>query len=544
MEKFLSKTKQVILTKQGGIISSALILSFMLIISRTFGFLRYRILAGFFAKEELDIFFASFRIPDLVFEILITGALTSSFIPIFIKYQKHKDDLNKNISSIINLITLFLLLFMVLLFFALPFLIPFITPGFSAEKNSQIIAYSRILLVTQLPFLVLGNFLTGIGQANKTFVLTAIAPIFYNLAIIASTMIFSSTLALLAPILGVAIGSVLFFMAQIPLLFSSEFQYLFTLRATKGLKDFFSMVVPRVLTTTVAQIDATIDLTLATLLGAGSYTIFYLAQHLQLLPVSVIGIAFGQASLPYLSEMYQEKKIEELQKVVSSSLVNLFFLTVPIMSFFVFARTPLVRLFFGGQKFDWDATVLTAITLSYFSLSLPFHSVYYFITRCFYALLDTKTPFLLGCISILVNTALSIYFILFLKLPVWSLGISFSVSITLNVIFLTYILAKKLGGLDFFFMFEELIKISIAAFGSSFISYYVSKILDGLVFDTTRTINVFFLVLVAGLVFGTLYLLFSWFLNVQEMYLFTRVLMKLKEYHRKIVTLYYSPYES
>ena len=131
------------------------------------------------------------------------------------------------------------------------------------------------------------------------------------------------------------------------------------------------------MTVLVHQVDATIDLTLTSLLGAGSYTVFYLAQHLQLLPVSVIGMAYGQASLPYLSELFQEKKIDQFKKIVADSILSLFFLTIPIASFFIFARTPLVRLFFGGQKFDWAATVQTAVALSYFALSLPVHSIYY-----------------------------------------------------------------------------------------------------------------------------------------------------------------------
>ena len=92
------------LSKQRTIISSTLIVASTIILSRLFGFLRYRVLAGYFGKEELDIF-ASFRIPDIVFELLITGALTTSFVPIFIRYQKNKEDLDINISSIINITT-------------------------------------------------------------------------------------------------------------------------------------------------------------------------------------------------------------------------------------------------------------------------------------------------------------------------------------------------------------------------------------------------------------------------------------------------------
>src|SRR3989344_4302756 len=296
MNKIIDKTRNFIFAKQTSIVSSAMILAAMIIVSRLFGFLRYRILSGYFTKEELDIFLASFRIPDLVFEILITGTLTSSFIPIFIKYQKERKQLDESVSSIINLIFLLMLGFVSVLFLTLDWLIPLITPGFEREKIVTIIYFSRILLIGQLPFLIIGNFLTGIGQANKTFLLSSVAPILYNLAIILSAVILTPSMFLLAPIVGVVAGSILFFLIQLPLLKHSNFRYSMIIKKTEGLVEFTKIVIPRAFTVVVAQIDATIDLILTTLLRAGSYTVFYFAQHLQLLPVSVIGVAFGQAS--------------------------------------------------------------------------------------------------------------------------------------------------------------------------------------------------------------------------------------------------------
>src|SRR3989344_8740954 len=106
MNKIIDRTRQFILAKQTSMFSSAMMLSVMIVVSRLFGFFRYRALSGLFTKEELDLFLASFRIPDLVFELLITGALTSTIIPIFIKYQNDREELSLNISSIVNFILL------------------------------------------------------------------------------------------------------------------------------------------------------------------------------------------------------------------------------------------------------------------------------------------------------------------------------------------------------------------------------------------------------------------------------------------------------
>lgn len=537
MDRFINKTKQIIFAQQGGIFSSALIISGMIVISGIFGFLRYRILAGYFTKEELDIFFAAFRLPDLIFEILITGALTSSFIPVFIKYQKNKAELEQHISSIFNILLIILVVIVLVLYFSMDLLVPFITPGFKGEKLQQVIIFSKILLITQLPFLVAGNFLTGIAQAHKTFLVTSLAPILYNLSVILGTLFFATQFHLLAPILGVSIGAVLFFLIQIPIIITFEIKYRLIIKITDGVKEFFKMIGPRILTVIMTQIDATIDLSLTSLLGSGSYTIFYFAQHLQLLPVSVIGVAFGQASLPYLSEMVEQGKRDELKKIIIESLLNLFFFTVPIMVFFVFARTPLIRVFFGGEKFDWEATVQTAYTLSYFALSLPFHAVYYFLTRCFYALFDSKTPFFISLFTIALNTLLSLYFILVAKLPIWSLAISFSVSVIANSTILFIILAARLKNMDISLFIKEIIKMTLASCLASLPAYYLIKLMDNLLLDTTRTINVFVLLASSALLYFLLYLLLSWLLNIQEMYSISRLFAKAKLFQKKITEI-------
>ncbi|OGK25190.1 hypothetical protein A2954_03610 [Candidatus Roizmanbacteria bacterium RIFCSPLOWO2_01_FULL_37_12] len=538
MNKIISKTRQFIFAKQTSMFSSAMLLAVMIIVSRFFGFFRYRALSGLFTKEELDVFLASFRIPDLVFELLITGALTSTIIPIFIKYQNNKEELSLNISSIMNLILLLMAGLIFILFILMDFIVPAITPGFSKEKIDAIILYSRLLLIGQLPFLIIGNFLTGIAQANKMFFLPALAPIVYNLTIIVGALFFSSSFYLLAPIFGVIVGAILFVIIQLPILSNSNFTYYLILKKTSAMVDFFKVVTPRALTVIFAQLDSTIDLILTTLLGAGSYTIFYFAQHLQLLPVSVIGVAFGQAALPYLTEVYQEKKIEEFKRIVIDSVLSLFFFTIPIASFLIFARTPLVRLFFGGPKFDWDATVATAITLSYFSISLPFHTIFYFLTRCFYAFLDTKTPFYISMVTIAINTVLSLIFVLVLKLPVWFIAGSFSFAMILNVTLLFLLLAKKIEGLDLKLLSIESIKMIFATLISSIIVYYSMKFMDGLIFDTSYTINVFLLVTTGAVIFIFLYLFLSWLLDIREIYLVSKLLLKAKEYQKRIVEFY------
>jgi putative peptidoglycan lipid II flippase len=328
------------------------------------------------------------------------------------------------------------------------------------------------------------------------------------------------------------------FLIQIPLLFFDGFFYQFVLKINAAVKEFFQMAIPRILTVIVSQIDATIDLILSTFLKAGSYTAFYLAQHLQLLPVSIIGMAWGQASLPYLSDLVKEKKEFELRQIVEETILCLLFLSLPFAIFFIFGRTPLVRLFFGGEKFDWEATVVTAKTLSYFALGLPFHTLYYFLTRCFYAFLDTKTPFLIGLFSIIVNTFFSIFFIFFLKLPVFALALSFSMAIILNTLSLFLFLTKKIKNINYAYLIGETLKIFTATLIASLPSYLFLKMADPWIFNTRYTINVFFLLFSVALIYFFWYLFFSWVLDVKQLYLFTKLIGKAKEYQKKIIELF------
>lgn len=538
MNTLLKKTKDFIFAQQSSIISSTMILSGMIFISAIAGFIRYRILVAFFNTEQLDLYFAAFRIPDLVFEIMINGALSTTFIPFFIEYQKKSKEQSEIISSIINVVSLVLFGFIILLLILSRPLISIITPGFDEQKTQEIVNYSRLLLIGQLPFLVLGNFLTGISQARRTFWLPAMAPLIYNISVIVFTLFLAPSLHLYAPIIGVIVGAILFFCIQLPVIFLQHFKYVFVIGYFKIAWRFFKTAVPRIMTIIVAQIEATIDLSLATFLGSGAYTVFYFAQHLQLLPISIIGIAYGQASLPYLSDMYQDKKYKEFKNVIVDSLLNIFFLTIPAATFFILARTAIVRLFFGGDKFDWDATVLTAITLSYFALSMPLHSVYYFLTRCFYATFDTKTPFYISVASILTNAALSATFTLYFKLPVWSLALAFSIAMSLNVLFLIGLLYKRIEGFDMGLLFKEMAKILIAAFNTSILTYFLMRLLDGLIFDTNRTLNVFLLILIGFIFYAMMYIFLSWLFGVREMYIITRMILKAREYQRKLTEIY------
>lgn len=538
MEKFLSGTKRIIFHKQKDIFSSALILSLMSLVARMFGILRYRILTNYFDPKQIDLLLASFRIPDFISDLLITGILSATFIPLFIKYEKDKDKLYGNISSIINSIFLIMAILISIMFIGANVFFPLMVPGYNPAEISQVIFLSRILLLTQLPLLIFGYILSGMAQANRIFIITTIAQVLYGLGSIVGTMIFAKTLGPLGPIIGVVLGAALFVLIQLPTIIVIYFRYIPTFRQLSALKEFVKLFVPRILSVLMAQIDLTVDLALSSFLLRGSYSAFFFAQRLQFFPVSFFGLSYAQASLPFFSDLYRDKKFEELRKIFVDSLLQMMFLTIPVSIFLIFARTPIIRIFFGGPKFTFESTSLTALTLSYFAISIPIHTIFYILVRSFYSTYDTRTPFFISIISSIINTTLSVLFVFVLKKNVAFLALSFSTAITVNASLLLFFFYRKIKGFNVYRLCKHTIKIIVGGFLAAVIAYPLMKLLDLLILDTTRTINVFLLVGTTATVYFMAYLFFAWMFTIEEVYILGRLLITAKKIHRKILEVY------
>lgn len=538
MEKFFKNTKKIIFLKQNNILSSALILSLMSIVSRVFGILRFRTLTFFFDAKQIEYFLAAFRVPDFIFEVLITGVLSAAFIPLFIKYEKGGKNLHTNISSIINFILAAMSIFIVVMLVGANYIYPIITPGYSPTEIAYVISLSKILLITQLPFLVLGYITSGIAQSNKIFMVTAVAPIVYNLGMIFGTLFLAHSLGIYAPIIGVGFGALLFFVIQLPTLVVVRFHYQALAHNVKVIHEFVRLFTPRLLSVVATQIDLTVDLALSTFLIRGSYAAFSFAQRLQFFPVSFLGISYGQAALPYLTDLYRDKKMSELRRLYVDSILQLFFLNIPIAIFFIFARTPLVRIVYGGPKFTFESTNITALALSYFAISIPLHTISYFLIRAFYATFNTKTPFFISVFSTIVNTSLSLLAVFVFKKNVAFLALSFSIAISCNAILSLVLFYRRIGGYNYFRLLKTTVKIYACAFLASFVAYPVMKLLDLLILDTTHTLNVLFLLVITMTVFGLSYFFFTWLFNVEELSLLAKLFFTVKEMKRKITEVY------
>lgn len=521
MVKLFKNPLSSIFTKQqNNILSAASVIMVAVALSRILGLLRDRMLAARFTPDDLGVYYAAFRLPNMIFELLVMGALATAFIPVFTDHidNKGKAEAYAMANSVINIGLLIFSVVLIPFLFFTDSLSSFLAPGFNSDQIRLMASFTRVMLIAQVFPLIIGNFFTGMLQSFRSFLVPAIAPVVYNLGIILSVLFLSSSIGLYAPVVGVVFGAFLFLVIQIPPIFSYGYRYSFRYSLKdKGTREVAKLMVPRTVGLAVSQVDTTIDLILSTLLGAGAVTVFNFAQHLQQLPIGLFGASIAQATLPSLSSLYARKNLEEFKKIFMSSFSQIMFLVFPLSIMLIVLRIPIVRLVFGASVlFDWDSTVMTGKTLSYFSISLFAQAQIHLLARVFYSLHDTRTPVIIGVVSVVLNTVLSVLFILVFRFEVWSLGLSASVSSIFNMFALLLFLDRRIKEGIIVELLLPSLKIILSGIVTGFALYIPIKLLDQLIFDTSKTFN---LLLLTGCSFSiglAVYFFLSWFLDIPE----------------------------
>lgn len=537
--------------KQTSLLSAAFIIMVMIAASRVLGLLRNRVLANFFPVETLSLYFAAFRLPEVIFEVLVFGSLSSAFVPTFTSYlsRNKKKEAWYVAGASLNLWLIVFVIFGSLVAVFAPSIYRVIAAGFKPDQMDQIVSLARLLLFAQ-GFFVVSYFLTGVLESTQRFLLPAVAPLFYNLGIILGTVFMHRQWGIYAPTFGAVIGAFFHFAIQFFPARQLGFRFLKSIDLSHpGVKQIGRLAMPRMLELSVLQVGKSIELFLASLVSSAAYAYFTFANSLQLLPIGLFGVSLAKASLPILSKQASREEWPEYKKTFMSSFREILFLVVPMAVFMAVLRIPVVRLVFGASRFDWAATVETGRTLSAFCLGLTAQAVLYLFNRAFYALQDTRTPVKVSVFSIAVNGLLGAVFILILHLPVWSLALSFSVSSILQVLILFAVLRRRLGEWALKEFVFPALKVLLPALFSGGVMFVLLKLFDRspavglagsvglalpqgalsvLSLDTRQTGQLLLLTLMVGTVGSATYLFLVWLLRVEEVRVFSRFLLKFR----------------
>ena len=456
-----------------GVLMAASVLAIAGFLSRVLGFIRNALLAYFFgAGDVLDAYFLAFRLPDFFFNLLLFGAFSAGFVPVFIKLKQQDSKKAWQITNnILNIALIVFALFGAVFFIAAPWLLKLIAPGFEGEKMALAVRLSRIMFL-QPVFLGVSVVFSGILQSTQRFLSYALAPIFYNVGIIFGILVLNPRFGPIGLAWGVVLGAFLHMLVQYPAAKASGFKYrpVFSLKES-AIKRIIHIIVPRSLSLILNQLNLVIMAGLASFLGSGRVSIFNFANDINSLILGVVAIPLGVAVFPVFSQFALKDKLEELSAIIIKTLRQLLFLMIPSTALFFVLRAQIVRLTLGYGKFDWIDTVLTIDTLGLFLAGLIFQGVLAIILRAFFALEDAKTPFLVLFFGILVSLAVSIF--LGPVMDVGALALAMSAGAVFNAIALSYILERRLKHLDFsellrpiFYLIVSSAVASTAAYGA------------------------------------------------------------------------------
>lgn len=419
--------------------------------SRLLGFVRERAVADIFGRSAVtDAFFAAFSIPDLMYYLLVGGALSAAFIPVFTEYlAKGKEAEAWHVgSSFLNLIFLLLLGFTVLGMIFSPYLAPLVAYDFSGERLVLLISLMRIMFPAVF-FTALAGLGMGILYSYKRFGPPALGPIIYNIAIIIATYALGRRYGVYALAAGVVCGAVGNFLTQFCAARKLNAGYRWRIDlAHPGVRKMFKLMLPSVFGLSIIQLNLLVTQNLASALPEGSITAFRLANRLMQLPLGVFAMAVSTAAFPTMTTQAALAELAELKQTVSLSLRSIYYITIPAMLGLMILSEPIVRLLYQTGEFTAEDTVITAGALVFFSLALFSQATLQIITRVYYSFQDTITPVKIGVITFFVNFGLNLFFLNFTNLQLHGLALAFSLSSIVNMVIAVVIIRRRLGGLD------------------------------------------------------------------------------------------------
>lgn len=477
MLQFETVLKRVILTMSAEhnlssqprtrLIGTAGMVMLAMALSRILGLARESLLgSAFSASAEMDAFRAASRVSETLYVLVAGGALGSAFIPTFTGYlaQGKRETAWQVASAITNLVFVLALVASAVAFLLAPWLVSTVlAPGYALPTQALAISLLRSMLASTVIFSISG-LLMGILNANDHFLTPALAPSLYNLGIILGALLFSRWWGIHGVAIGTVLGALLHLLIQLPALRKVNCTYspILGLRL-HGVREVARLMGPRVLGLAITQLHFWVNTNLGSRIAVeGVVSALTWGWQLMLLPQGIFAQAIATVAFPSFSAQVARREQDQLKTAISSVLGMVFFLTLPSTLGLIVLRRQLVDMLFMRGEFDRRAAAMVAWALGWYAVGLVAHSALEIVTRAFYAMHDTATPVWVGGGSMVLNIVLSVLLSrLFATIgqaafsdvyapwmPLGGLALANSVATAIETLALTYLLNRRLGGLD------------------------------------------------------------------------------------------------
>ena len=354
-------------------------------------------------------YYAAFTLPDFLNYLVAAGSLSVTFIPVFSKYvaEKNEDEGWRVFSIVVTFMGLAMTRLVIAGEIWAGRLFPAIVPGFDAAEKEHVVLLTRLMLPAQICFYD-GRILSAVQYAKNRFMVPSLAPLIYNIGIIMGGVLLSSRMGMTGFAVGVLGGAIAGnFLLQIygATRAGSKYRPSLDLRHP-GFIMFIKLAVPIMLALSLSFTDDWIIRWFGSYLQPAAITWLSYAKNLMRVPLGVAGQAVGVASFPVMATLYSEKKFDELNSLLNSTLKALIFLLIPISALTIAESSPLVYLVFSHTQMKAVDLQATAATLAYFSIGMFAWGAQNILARGFYSTRNTMTPAIVGTLFTVVNLPL------------------------------------------------------------------------------------------------------------------------------------------
>ena len=529
MKKFRFKSVVQLANMRLSVKSAAIVLASSTLISALLGLFRDRLLNSYYLgtyPTGIDAYTAAFTIPDFMFFILTSGALSVSFIPVFNQRlaSGNKKSAWEMSSSLLNLLAIITFITSILIMiFADPLIRYVVSPGL--DESGMILAINMTRVIAINPFLFsIATVITSVQQAVGRFVFYAFAPAIYNIGIMIGITWFTGGINLFGVqifeggIMGVALGVILGAVMQLIVsligLFGLGFDYDFKIKwKNQGFRTILRLLPPRSLDQGIDYVNSIVNTNLSSRMGAGAVRSFNQASALHQMPVNLIGVAISTAFFPKLTEELGHGEKKEFYNTFRTALRTIIWISLPVAVIAFFARGYLVSFISNVGNNDSNGTI--ASILGTLCIAVFARSVFHIASRGFYAYQDTKTPFIVSIFAIGLTIGLSVLFFLF-GWGVDGLGLAQSIGAIVEIVILLFILQRRsrFQLLDKGF-WRANIRMVIATVIAGCVAFSMTKFFPLMATDNSLVSTIPKFILISAVSFVA-YVLASYFLNLKE----------------------------
>lgn len=392
---FLSK-------KINGLHQAAYVIGFFTLLSQLLGLVRDRLLAyNFGADATVDIYYAAFRIPDVILVIAGSVVSISVLVPFLTKkVAQGKEVAEEFIDVVFTVFFIGVISISLVLFVLMPYLMPVVFPGITeAALQADLIFLARLFLLSPI-LLGISNIFASIIQVYRRFLIYAVSPLLYNLGIIIGIVALYPIWGVTGLGLGVVLGVLMHVGVQLPFIIKKGFVPRWFLPKDKS--EIWKVVrnsLPRTFTLSINKLAILFLISIASLMATGSIAIFNYSWNLQSVPMALVGASYSLAAFPALSQLFADGNMKGYMRQVQTAIRHVLFWSLPILALFIVLRAQIVRTILGAGEFGWAATRLTAASLALFVVSVAAQSIILVLVRAYYAADDTMTPLVTSVIG-------------------------------------------------------------------------------------------------------------------------------------------------